>query len=156
MSLVRFYLSLFCLPGLPVKTSAASSISKSPDFESKENRTSKLSSPIKSQVGTSPKTTASKQVFKRKRSLENSSSDQAQQKKSKSDQLLVQRKSNANPNVSSQKLLTNGSDVTCPKPDLKSPTSDQNKNVKTKKLMKNVDPNQKTILQYFISQSSPV
>ena len=139
------------------------SISKSPEQESKENKNMKLSSPIKS--AKKSKTTTSKPVLKRKHSLENPMSDLPHEKRTKADESSTKRKTCDKVKVklgrnsateNQNKRVSTGSDVTSSKPDMKSPISDQNKNVKTKKLLKNVDPNQKTILQYFLSQSNPV
>ena len=139
------------------------STSKSPEQESKENKNMKLSSPVKS--AKKSKTTTSKPVLKRKHSLENPLFDQPYEKRTKADESSTQRKlcdkvkvklESNSATENQNKRVSTGSDVTSSKPDMKSPISDQNKNVKTKKLLKNVDPNQKTILQYFLSQSNPV
>ena len=121
----------------------------------------KLSSPVKS--AKKSKTTPSKPVLKRKHSLE--MSDQAYEKRTKADDSSTKRKlcdkvkvklESNSATENQNKRVSTENDVTSSKPDMKSPISDQNKNVKTKKLLKNVDPNQKTILQYFLSQSNPV
>jgi hypothetical protein len=143
------FISIDIFPG------AKSKSSKSPDSDSKENqKSSSVKSPKKSK-------TTPKPVFKRKSCLENS--DQPPEKRPKSDEKSVKRKSceklkvklNSNANQNKKRLST-GSDITSPKPDLISPVSDQNKNVKTKKHLKKVDPNQKSILQYFLSPPKPV
>ena len=90
--------------------------------------------------------TTSKPVLKRKHSLENPLSDQPHEKMTKVDEISIKRKtcdkvkvklgSNSGVSENPNKRVSTGSDVTSPKPDIKSPISDQNKNVKTKKLLK--------------------
>lgn len=112
---------------------------------------SKLSSGLQDSIEPQVVSTNSNVSKKRKLSHDNRN-EQSDMKKAKVETNVVMKflDKNSNNDESKSENTSDSTDVTSP------PSANGPKSCKAKKLLKNVDPNQKTILQYFISRSNPM